>query len=84
MNFKKVIQELPKLMQDAYFINKIVKQLISAAAQYGVPAENNCSYFWELKLIYGKNVGNIRTADSLATLAFDYPRRGAFFSKRIG
>ena len=33
---------------------------------------------------YGKNVGNIRTADSLATLAFDYPRRGAFFQKELG
>ena len=33
---------------------------------------------------YGKNSGSIRVADSLATLAFDYPRRGAFFQKELG
>ena len=33
---------------------------------------------------YGANKGNIPVAESLATLAFDYPRRGELFQKELG
>ena len=54
-----------------------------AAQQYGVPAELIVAIIG-IETQYGKNSGSIRVADSLATLAFDYPRRGAFFQKELG
>ena len=32
---------------------------------------------------YGTNMGSFRVADSLSTLAFDYPRRAEFFQKEL-
>lgn len=54
-----------------------------AAARYGVPAEIIVAIIG-IETNYGANTGNIRTADALATLAFDYPRRGEFFQKELG
>lgn len=53
-----------------------------AAQQYGVPAEIIVAIIG-IETNYGANKGNIRVADSLATLAFDYPRRSAFFQKEL-
>ena len=53
-----------------------------AAQQYGVPAEIIVAIIG-IETNYGANKGNIRVADSLATLAFDYPRRGAFFQNEL-
>lgn len=53
-----------------------------AAARYGVPAEIIVAIIG-IETNYGANMGNIRTADALATLAFDYPRRGAFFQQEL-
>ncbi|ULJ64592.1 lytic murein transglycosylase B [Wielerella bovis] len=55
----------------------------AAAAQYGVPAEIITAIIG-IETNYGKNMGSVRTGDALATLAFDYPRRGAFFQKELG
>lgn len=54
-----------------------------AAARFGVPAEIIVAIIG-IETNYGKNTGSIRMADSLATLAFDYPRRGAFFQQELG
>lgn len=53
-----------------------------AAAQYGVPAEIIVAIIG-IETHFGTNKGNVRVADSLATLAFDYPRRGAFFQNEL-
>lgn len=53
-----------------------------AAMQYGVPAEIIVSIIG-IETNYGANKGNVRVADSLATLAFDYPRRGEFFQNEL-
>lgn len=37
----------------------------------------------EWKPQYGGNMGNYRVLEALATLAFDYPRRGAYFRKEV-
>ncbi|MDO4641220.1 MAG: lytic murein transglycosylase B [Neisseria sp.] len=52
------------------------------ASKYGVPAELIVAIIG-IETNYGANKGNIRVADSLATLAFDYPRRGEFFQQEL-
>ena len=54
-----------------------------AAVRYGVPAEILVAIV-AIETNFGKNSGSVRVADSLATLAFDYPRRGAFFQEELG
>lgn len=53
-----------------------------AAVKYGVPASIIVAIVG-IETNYGSYMGNIRTADALATLAFDYPRRGAFFQQEL-
>ena len=52
------------------------------AAEYGVPAGVIAAVIG-IETNYGANKGSIRLADSLSTLAFDYPRRGEFFQKEL-
>ena len=52
--------------------------LARAEALYGVPAEVVVAILG-VETIYGRNTGKFRVIDALATLAFDYPRRAAFF-----
>jgi membrane-bound lytic murein transglycosylase B len=52
--------------------------LARAEAQFGVPPEIVVAIIG-VETLYGRNVGSYRVIDALTTLAFDYPRRGAFF-----
>jgi membrane-bound lytic murein transglycosylase B len=52
--------------------------LARAEAQYGVPPEIIVAIVG-VETLYGRNTGSYRTIDALSTLAFDYPRRAAFF-----
>ncbi|MFC2505978.1 MAG: lytic murein transglycosylase B [Kingella sp. (in: b-proteobacteria)] len=81
--FQKGNSGITKINAGRVFYQQNRQAIDRAAAQYGVPAEIIVAILG-IETNYGKNVGNIRTADSLATLAFDYPRRGAFFQKELG
>jgi membrane-bound lytic murein transglycosylase B len=52
--------------------------LARAEDEFGVPAEIIVAIVG-VETDYGRNVGKHRAFDALATLAFDYPRRSAFF-----
>ena len=52
--------------------------LASAEERYGVPAEIIVGIIG-VETYYGRIAGNYRVLDALTTLAFDYPRRAAFF-----
>jgi len=52
--------------------------LAAAEERYGVPAEIVVGIIG-VETFYGRVAGNYRVLDALTTLAFDYPRRAAFF-----
>jgi len=52
--------------------------LARAERDFGVPPEVVVAIIG-VETFYGRNVGNYRVIDALTTLAFDYPRRTAFF-----
>lgn len=69
-----------KAGQKFYVNNRVA--IDRAALQYGVPAEIIVAIMG-IETNYGGNKGNVSVADSLATLAFDYPRRGEFFQGEL-
>jgi len=52
------------------------------AAETGVPAEIMVGIIG-VETYYGRITGRYRVLDALATLAFEYPPRGAFFSREL-
>ncbi|WP_234994901.1 lytic murein transglycosylase B [Microbulbifer donghaiensis] len=64
------------------FWDKNAKALTEAEKKYGVPAEMIVAIIG-IETRYGGNMGGYRVLDALATLAFNYPRRSAFFTKEL-
>lgn len=60
------------------FWHKYRFDLYRAEKEYGVPQQIIVALIG-VETIYGQNMGNFRIIDALTTLAFDYPRRAAFF-----
>ena len=58
--------------------NGHAQELARAEATFGVPAEIVVAIVG-VETFYGRFTGGHRAIDALATLAFDYPRRAAFF-----
>jgi membrane-bound lytic murein transglycosylase B len=56
--------------------------LARAQERYGVPPEYVVAIIG-VETHYGANVGRQRVVDALATLAFDFPRRAAFFTQEL-
>jgi len=60
------------------FWNRNAEPLKRAAAEFGVPEEIIVAIIG-VETTYGRNIGTYLVIDALATLAFDYPKRGQFF-----
>ncbi len=59
------------------------KELLDQAkAEYGVPPEIIVAIIG-VETRYGKHAGKYKVIDALATLAFGYPKRGAFFKRQL-
>ena len=58
--------------------NAHADDLARAEERYGVPAQIVVGIIG-VETFYGRITGNFRVLDALTTLAFDYPRRSAFF-----
>lgn len=56
--------------------------LSRAEAQFGVPAEIVVAILG-VETYWGRNTGGYRVLDALSTLAFDYPRRAAYFRGQL-
>ncbi|MFT6915689.1 MAG: membrane-bound lytic murein transglycosylase B [Motiliproteus sp.] len=57
--------------------------LLRASAYYGVAPEVIVAIIG-VETRYGRQAGSYRVIDALATLAFDYPPRSAFFTTQLG
>ncbi len=68
--------------QGASFYRQYAASLHRAEREYGVPAEIIVAIIG-VETRYGRNKGSYRVLDALATLAFDYPQRSAFFSREL-
>lgn len=56
--------------------------LRQAEERYGIPPEIILGIMG-VETIYGRNMGKDRVLDALTTLAFDYPRRSAYFTEEL-
>jgi len=64
------------------FWRQHARALQKAQERFGVPPEYILGIMG-VETIYGRNMGKDRVFDALATLAFDYPRRGAYFTEEL-
>ncbi|MCY3623673.1 MAG: lytic murein transglycosylase B [Gammaproteobacteria bacterium] len=64
------------------FIRTHRNALDAATDTYGVPVEMIAAIIG-VETFYGRYLGSHRVIDSLATLAFDYPRRSEFFKAEL-
>jgi len=62
----------------AQFWSRNADALKRAAAEYGV-AEEIIVGIIGVETTFGRNIGTYRVIDALSTLAFDYPKRSAYF-----
>ena len=62
----------------AQFWDRNADALKRAAAEFGVP-EDVIVGIIGVETTFGRNIGTYRVIDALSTLAFDYPKRGAYF-----
>lgn len=80
--FQKGNAGIAKINAGKNFYLKNQNIIHEVANKYGVPAEIIVAIIG-IETNYGGYMGNIPVADALATLAFDYPRRAAFFQKEL-
>jgi len=64
------------------FWSRYAGTLGRAAREHGVPEEIIVAIIG-VETLYGRHTGGFRVVDSLATLAFDYPPRAAFFRSEL-
>ena len=80
--YKSIMVNDSRISAGEVFIEQHKSDLLRAESVYGVPAEIIASIIG-IETRYGRIKGNIRVIDSLATLAFDYPRRSKFFKTQL-
>jgi membrane-bound lytic murein transglycosylase B len=71
-----------RISQGVAFWQENREALERAEATYGVPAEIIVAIIG-VETRYGRITGSYRVVDALATLGFDYPRRGKFFRGQL-
>ena len=71
-----------RIQEGVSFWNQHAAVLDSVSSVTGVPAEVIVAIIG-VETFYGRITGNYRVIDALATLAFDYPRRSAFFTSEL-
>lgn len=81
-DYRPILVTKKRVKQGVAFLEKYRDALQKAEQVYGVPPEIIVSIIG-VETRYGRITGSYRVMDALATLAFDYPKRSAFFSKEL-
>lgn len=81
-DYRKIFIQESRIEQGVAFWREHQETLARAEKQYGVPASIIVAIIG-VETRYGRHMGNYRVLDSLATLGFDYPKRGKFFSRQL-
>lgn len=76
--YRNIFMTEQRIQEGAEFIDAHADALARAESTYGVPAEVLTAIIG-VETYYGRHKGQHRVLDSLATLAFYHPTRGAFF-----
>lgn len=80
--YRSIFIQPARIDQGLVFWDKYQSTLSRAEEEYGVPAEFIIAIIG-VETQYGINTGSDRVMDALSTLAFHYPKRGAFFRKEL-
>ncbi|MBV1932165.1 MAG: lytic murein transglycosylase B [Porticoccaceae bacterium] len=81
-DYRKIFVTDKRLRQGVEFWQEHRSTLEKAQADYGVPVEIIVAILG-VETYYGRMTGNYRVIDALSTLAFDYPKRSAFFTQEL-
>ncbi|MDR5899661.1 lytic murein transglycosylase B [Halomonas vilamensis] len=76
--YRDIFLTAQRIEEGVAFMRQHQKTLARAEAEYGVPPEVITAIIG-VETYYGRYKGRHRVLDSLATLAFHHPQRGAFF-----
>jgi membrane-bound lytic murein transglycosylase B len=76
--YRKRIVEPVRIENGVRFWRENAAALQKARREFGVPEELIVATIG-VETLYGRNMGNLKVLDALATLAFDYPPRAEFF-----
>lgn len=80
--FRPLFVDAQRIEGGVRFWNEHAALLARAAAQFGVPAEIIVATIG-IETRYGRQLGRVKVIEALTTLAFDYPRRAAFFRSEL-
>lgn len=71
-----------RIVAGVVFWNDHAAELAAISQKYGV-SEAIIVAILGVETFYGQRMGSYRVVDALATLGFDYPKRGAFFRQQL-
>ena len=80
--YRAIFMNQERIDAGAQFLRDNRKMLQAAETKYGVPAEVIVAIIG-VETRYGQRMGDFRVLDALATLSFDYPKRGDFFKSEL-
>lgn len=81
-DYRKIFITERRLREGVEFWAEHRVTLEKASADYGVPVEIIVAILG-VETYYGRLTGGYRVIDALSTLAFDYPKRSAFFTREL-
>ncbi|WNO11768.1 lytic murein transglycosylase B [Teredinibacter sp. KSP-S5-2] len=81
-DYRKIFLDNQRINQGVKFWKENAQAIDKAAQEYGVSPEIIVSIIG-VETRYGRLAGRYRVVDALSTLAFDYPKRSAFFTKEL-